>query len=72
MKKNPGAIYATHSIKKPLFYKVKVNGVLCAAYVKDGRLISYEPWEEINRQMYTGPCLHFTVSEKDELDHPNA
>ncbi len=70
MKKKPGAIYATHSAEKQLFFKAMVNGVLCAAYVKDGQLISYEPWEEVNRQMYTGPCLHFTVPEKKVLGHP--
>lgn len=72
MKKKTGAIYATHSAEKQLFFKAMVNGVLCAAYVKDGQLISYEPWEEVNRQMYTGPCLHFTVPEKKALDHPRA
>lgn len=70
MKKKTGAIYATHSAEKQLFYKAMVNGILCAAYVKDSQLISYEPWEEVNRQMYTGPCLHFTVPEKKALDHP--
>lgn len=71
MKKKTGAIYATHSSEKQLFYKAMVNGILCAAYVKGGQLISYEPWEEVNRQMYTGPCLHFTVPEKKALDHPS-
>ena len=70
MKKKTGAIYATHSAEKQLFFKAMVNGVLCAAYVKDGQLISYEPWEEVNRQMYTGSCLYFTVPEKKALGHP--
>lgn len=73
MKKKTGAIYATHSAEKQLFYKAMVNGILCAAYVKDGQLISYEPWEDVNRQMYTGPCLpspcrkrkHLTIRECD-------
>lgn len=61
---NKGAIYATHSQEKQLFYKALVDGVLCAAYVKDGTLISYEPWDEVNRQMYNSDvCLTFSTTQ---------
>lgn len=71
MKKKSGGIYATHENERLLFVKAIVNGVLCAAYVKNGELISYEPWDSINQQMDTGPCLKFEVSEKPTLDQPD-
>ncbi len=71
MKKKPEGIYTTHENESLLFVRAIVNGVLCAAYVKNNELISYEPWDSINRQMYTGPCLKFEVSEKTTLDQPD-
>jgi hypothetical protein len=55
-------IYTSHESEKLLFVRAMVDGVLCAAYVKDGKLVSYEPWESINRQMYSGPCVEFHTS----------
>jgi len=59
MKKNPKAIYTTREGEKPLFYKALVDGVLSAAYVKDGKLIAHEPWESVESQMYSGPYMVF-------------
>lgn len=61
--KKKAGIYTTHGEQKLVAMKAKVNGVLSIAYVKNNKLISYEPWEEVNRQMYSGPCLEF-VTEK--------
>ena len=61
--RNKGAIYSTHETEKQLFYKALVDGVLCAAYIKDGKLISYEPWDDVNRQMYNSDViLSFTTT----------
>jgi len=70
MKKKAEGIYTTHEQENLLFVRAMVNGVLCAAYVKNGQLVSYEPWEAVNRQMYTGPCLEFNVPEAKELGQP--
>ncbi len=70
MKKKTEGIYTTHEQENLLFVRAMINGVLCAAYVKNGQLVSYEPWDAINRQMYTGPCLEFQVSEKNVLGQP--
>ncbi len=59
MKKQEAGIYTTHGKETLLAMKAKINGVLCLAYVKNGELIAYEPWDNINRQMYTGKCLEF-------------
>ena len=67
--KKPEAIYTTHEDEKPLFYKAMVNGVLSAAYVKDGKLIAHEPWESVSRQMYAGPYMVFDTTPV--LDQPN-
>lgn len=61
MKKQEAGIYATHGKEKLLAVKAKVNGVLSLAYVKNGELVSYEPWDSVNRQMYTGQCLEFVT-----------
>lgn len=70
MKRKPEAIYTTHEGEKPLFYKALVNGVLSAAYVKDGKLIAHEPWESVKNQMYTGPYMVFNTETQVELDRP--
>lgn len=64
MKVKREGIYTTHG-KEPKLIGTKaiVDGVLSLAYVKDGKLISYEPWEDINKQMYTGPCLEFATEK---------
>jgi len=72
MKKKVEGVYTTHEQENLLFVRAKVNGILCAAYVKNGVLVSYEPWEEINRQMYSGPCMNFTVPDGVALGQPNA
>ena len=63
-------IYTTHEEENLLFVRAMVDGVLSAAYVKDGKLVSYEPWDAINRQMYSGPCMVFNTNPA--LDQPNA
>lgn len=65
-------VHSTHGKEQLLFVRAIVNGVLCAAYIKNNMLVSYEPWEDVNRQMYIGPCLEFKVPKTEELDHPNA
>lgn len=58
MKEKENRVYATHGKKKLLLgVKVRINGILCIAYMKDGEVISYEPWEDLQRQMLTGPCM---------------
>lgn len=60
MKKKEEGIYTTHGKEEKLIAtKAKVNGVLSLAFVKNGELISYEPWEDINKQVFTGPCMEF-------------
>ncbi|MBQ8833990.1 MAG: hypothetical protein IJ001_03600 [Oscillospiraceae bacterium] len=71
-KRKPEAIYTTHEDEKPLFYKAMVDGVLSAAYVKDGKLIAHEPWESVNRQMYSGPYMVFNTKTNEALDRPRA
>lgn len=61
MKKQEAGIYATHGKETLLAVKAKVNGVLSLAYVKNGELVSYEPWDNINRQMYTGKYMEFVT-----------
>lgn len=64
MKIKREGIYTTHGQETKLIAtKAKVDGVLSLAFVKDGKLISYEPWEDINKQMYTGPCLEFATEK---------
>lgn len=64
MKRKQEGIYTTHGDEvKLIATRAKVDGVLSLAFVKNGKLISHEPWEEINRQMYSGPCIEF-VTEK--------
>ena len=62
-KKKNTVVYTTHTAEKQLFHKAIVNGVLCAAYIKDGNLIAWEPWENVNREMYAGPYLEFTTTQ---------
>lgn len=60
MKKKEEGIYTTHGKEEKLIAtKARVDGVLSLAFVKNGELISYEPWEDINKQMFTGPCMEF-------------
>ena len=60
MKKKEEGIYTTHGKEEKLIAtKARVDGVLSLAFVKKGELISYEPWEDINKQMFTGPCMEF-------------
>ena len=55
-------IYTTKGGKEKLVaVKAIVNDVLVLAWVKDGRLISYEPWSSISEQMLTGPYLVFNI-----------
>lgn len=64
-RRKPEGVYTSHSQGKKsddlLFVRAKVNGVLSAAYVKNGELQSYIPWEEANREMYSGPCMVFNT-----------
>ena len=60
MKKKEEGIYTTHGKEEKLIAtKARVDGELSLAFVKNGELISYEPWEDINKQMFTGPCMEF-------------
>ena len=64
MKRRTEGIYTTQGDEvKLIATRAKVNGVLSLAFVKNGKLMSHEPWDEINRQMYNGPCMEF-VTEK--------
>ena len=61
MKKKQEGIYTTHGKEEKLIAtKAKVDGVLSLAFVKNGELISYESWEDISKQMFTGPCPEYT------------
>lgn len=61
-KRKPEGVYATHEKESLLFVKAKVNGQLSAAYVKNGKLVSYEPLTDLLEQIYNGPCLEFTTT----------
>lgn len=54
-------IYATHGEKKFLAVKVRINGELSLAYIKDGNIISYEPWEDVCKKMYSGTCKNYVL-----------
>lgn len=61
MKKKEEGIYTTHGKQEKLIAtKAKVDGVLSLAFVKNGELISYEPWEDISKQMFTGTFMEFS------------
>lgn len=61
MKKKEEGIYTTHGKEEKLIAtKAKVDGVLSLAFVKNGELISYEPWEDISKQMFTGTFMEFS------------
>lgn len=60
-KRRAEGVYATHENESLLFVRAKVNGQLCAAYVKNGKLVSYEPLAELLAQMYKEPVLEFTT-----------
>ena len=60
MRKKQEGIYTTHGKEEKLIAtRAKVNGILSLAFVKNGELISYEPWEDINKQMSMGTCIEF-------------
>ena len=61
MRKKQEGIYTTHGKEEKLIAtKAKVDGVLSLAFVKNGELISYEPWEDISKQMFTGTFMEFS------------
>ena len=60
-KRRAEGVYTTHENENLLFVRAKVNGQLCAAYVKNGKLVSYEPLAELLAQMYIEPVLEFTT-----------
>lgn len=60
-KRKAEGVYTTHESENLLFVRAKVNGQLCAAYVKNGKLVSYEPLAELLAQMYKEPVLEFTT-----------
>lgn len=62
LRRKPEGVYATHEKESLLFCKAMVNGQLSAAYVKDGKLISYEPMADLITQIYSGKCLEFTTA----------
>lgn len=63
MRRDPTRVYATHGEKEKLLgVKAIINGMLCIAYMKDGKVQAYEPWEDLQRQMLSGPCLQLTIS----------
>ena len=68
--KKAEGIYTTHERANLLFVRAMVDGVLSAAYVKDGKLIAHEPWESVNRQMYSGPYMVFSTKSNPALDQP--
>lgn len=62
MKKKREGIYTTQGGEEKLIaVRAVVNGVLSLAWVKNGELISFEPWTNIAEQMLSGPCLVFTT-----------
>lgn len=61
-KRKKWGIYTTQQDNNLLFAKVKVNGRLCAAYVKGNQLISYIPVGELFEQFHNAECLEFTTT----------
>lgn len=61
-KKKEEGIYTTQGGEEKLIaVRAVVNGVLSLAWVKNGELISFEPWTSITEQMLSGPCMVFTT-----------
>lgn len=59
MSKKENGIYVTCGEKPMLIgYKVKIEGVLSLAYMKNDKVVGYAPWSEICRQFNEGSCLN--------------
>lgn len=65
MKKHKNGIYTTNGEQKLLAVRAKVDGVLSMAYIKNEKVIAYASWEEISRQILTGPYLEITTKNND-------
>lgn len=64
MHRDPRKVYTTHGTKPQLLgAKVLIDNVLCIAYMKDGKILSYEPWEDFQRQMLMGPCFKVNTTK---------
>ncbi len=61
-KTNREGVYVTHGQKKLIGQKARVNGELSIAYVKGNEMIGYVSWEDLCRQMMSGPYLEFSVN----------
>lgn len=61
MTKKPGKLYWTHGKEQLMAEKGFVNGILSMVYTKNGKVVSFEPWEDVQRQMMTGPYTEYTV-----------
>lgn len=62
MKKKQEGIYTTQGgVEKLIAVRAVVDGVLSLAWVKNGELVSYEPWMNITEQMHSGPYMVFTT-----------
>lgn len=64
MRKDPKKVYTTHGDKQqPIGVRAIIDGVRCIAYMKDEKVISYEPWEDFQRQMLMGPCVEIKTAK---------
>lgn len=68
MNKSNTGIYVTHGQQKLVGHRAKIDGVMSLVYMKDDKIIAFEPWDEICKQFYSGPCLEIN-SSKENLNH---
>ena len=62
MAKRQEGIYTTQGgTEKLIAVRAIVNGVISLAWVKDDKLVSFEPWTNIKDQMLSGPYKEYTI-----------
>lgn len=69
MSKRKKGIYVTHG-KKPMLvgYKVVIDGVPALAYIKDNKIVCYEPWDKICRQFAEEPCCSYIRTHEGKTE----
>ena len=62
--RKPEGIYTTHGPTKLLCTAARVGGKKALAFHKEGQETSYIPWEEVKKQMETGPYIEIVEVSK--------
>ena len=60
--RNKAGIYATHNGKQLLFSKAMIDGVPCAAYVKNNEVKAYIPLSELVNQLFQADYLEIKTT----------